>query len=294
MSRAQRAILLPVLAGFGLIGCTAEDASPAGPPERSPRIVTLAPHLAELVYAAGAGEHLVGVSAYSNFPEEVSRLPQVGDAFSVDQEQLAVLRPDVLLAWDSGTPGHTVSELRNLGHRVEVLRTQRLADVAAALIAIGRLTGREEHAATVAERFRAGLEQLRQQQRGSEPIRVFYQVSLRPLYTVNAEHYVSELIELCGGQNVFADLADLAPAVSEESVLARDPELLLAGRVQPGDQPLAEWRRWPALAANRFDNRFYVHADLLARATPRLTHAGEAICARLEEGRRSRAAVASR
>ena len=294
MSRAQRAILLPVLAGVGLIGCTAEDATPAGPSERSPRIVTLAPHLAELVYAAGAGEHLIGVSAYSNFPEEVSRLPQVGDAFSVDQEQLAVLRPDVLLAWDSGTPGHTVSELRNLGHRVEVLRTQRLADVAAALIAIGRLTGREEHAATVADRFRAGLERLRQQQRGSEPIRVFYQVSLRPLYTVNAEHYVSELIELCGGQNIFADLADLAPAVSEESVLARDPELLLAGRVHPGDQPLAEWRRWPALAANRFDNRFYVHADLIARATPRLTRAGEAICAWLEEGRRSRAAVASR
>ncbi len=252
------------------------------------RIVTLAPHLAELVYAAGAGPRLVGVSAYSNYPDAVTLLPVVGDAFAVDQEQLAVLAPDLLLAWQSGTPAHVVDELRARGFRVEVLVTRGLADVAAALRRIGDLTGASGTAETAALRYEGALDELRARAVGAEPLRVFYQVSARPLYTVNGEHYLSELIEICGGQNVFAELAVLAPSVGEEAVLARDPEVLLAAGRDP-DATFRAWLRWPALAANRYGNRFVVDADLAGRASPRLPEAGHQICARLDAARARRA-----
>ena len=258
-------------------------------PPITPRIVTLSPHLAELVFAAGGGNHIVGVSAYSNYPDAVVDLPQIGDAFAIDQERLALLAPDILLAWESGTPAHTVDELRRLGYRVDVVTTKRLVDVAAALRDIGRLTDDGEFANAVAHQYLAELDRLRQANSGKETIRVFYQISARPLYTVNGAHYVSELIELCGGENIFDELDELAPLVSEEAVLSRDPELMLAGRSSNDEQLFEDWARWPEMAANRFDNRFYVDADLLARATPRLTITGAAICTWLEEGRRNRA-----
>lgn len=297
MIRGTRAGWLAPAVALWLAGCTPERGSdPAAdaalPP--SPRIVTLAPHLAELAHAAGAGRHLVGVSAYSNYPDEVLALPQIGDAFGMDQEQLALLRPDLLLAWQSGTPAHTVDELRKLGYRVEVLRTRTLADVADALREIGRLASTADVADEVADRFLNELDRLRLLHADSEPIRVFYQVSARPLYTVNGTHYLSELIGLCGGQNVFADLGELAPLVSVEAVLARDPELMLAGRTDGRENLFADWLRWPEMAANRFDNRFYIDADLLSRATPRLVRTAVAICTWLQEGRRNRGASTGR
>lgn len=253
------------------------------------RIVTLAPHLAELVYAVGAGDSLVGVSAYSNFPQAVTELPQIGDAFLIDQEQLLLLRPDVLLAWKSGTAAHTVDELRSRGYRVEVIQTNGLDDIAEALRTIGRLTGHAIEADSVADAFLADIDRMRVTFTQDSTIRVFYQVSSRPLYTVNSDHYVSELIELCGGKNIFDDLGALAPLVSEEAVLVRDPEVMIAGRIAEDDAMLGEWRRWPTLTANVLDNYFHVPANLLGRPTPRLIAAGTMICEQLEKARANRA-----
>ena len=260
----------------------------------SPRIVTLAPHLAELMFAAGAGDHVVAVSAYSDYPDAVQALPVIGDAFAVDQERLAVTRPDVLLAWESGTPTTTVDELRKRGYRVEVLRTRGLDDVAVALRKIGDIAGRAASAEAAAARFQADVENLRRQFAGRDAVRVFYQISPQPLYTVSGDHFVGELIALCGGVNVFAELTQLAPSVSAEAVLARDPELLLAGRVAGDEQPFDVWDRWPGLAANRYRNRFTVPAELIGRATPRLAVAGAMLCQSFEEARRNRAATLAR
>ncbi len=254
------------------------------------RIVTLAPHLAELVYAAGGGDSLVGVSAYSDYPPEVTGLPLIGDAFVVDQERLVLLRPDLLLVWKSGTPVHVVDELRRSGYTVEAIRTRGLDDVAAALIRIGELTGNAGHAQRAAMKFRHGMHSLREQFHGNEAIRVFYQVSTRPLFTVNGDHYISELIDVCGGRNVFAELNDLAPAVAVEAVIGRDPEVLMAGS-DAGDDALEVWDRWPRIAANRYGNRFQMPSSEIGRATPRLLHAGKTLCAALQTAREQRAAT---
>lgn len=253
------------------------------------RIVTLAPHLAELIFDLDAGDRLVGVSAYTDYPEAVRALPVISDAFVVDREQLALLEPDLLLAWDSGTPVHVVEQLRQAGFRVEVIATQGLDDVATALLRIGELTGREDIARQVAERYRGELAALERVNADSEPIRVFYQISRRPLYTVNGNHYISELVELCGGVNVFHDIGDLAPLVDVEAVINRDPEVLMAGRDSTSD-PFVAWDRWPGIAANRYGNRFFLPADEVGRATTRLVQAAEHTCLALQTARQNRRA----
>lgn len=252
------------------------------------RIVSLAPHLAELVFAVGAGDLLVGVTAYTDYPERAAALPQVGDAFAIDQEQLAVLRPDLLLAWKSGTPVHVVDELRKRGYRVETIETRGIEDVGSALERLGRLTGHDSQASQAATAFRQGMRTLAERYRESEPLTVFYQVSSRPLYTVNGDHYVSELISLCGGRSIFAELGNLAPLVDVEAVLARDPEVLLASDDSEEDA-FSVWQRWPDLAANRYGNYFFLPANEIGRATPRLLQAGETLCEALEVARSHRA-----
>jgi iron complex transport system substrate-binding protein len=275
-----------------LCGCQ-DPASNTPEPRVYKRIVTLAPNLTELVFEIGAGDQLVGVSAWSDFPLPARELPVVGDAFTVDQEQLALLDPDLLLVWESGTPAHAVDELRNAGYTVERIRTRSLGDVGMALRRIGKLTGRSSEAEVVAARFQAELEALRQSQAGRPSISVFYQVSARPLYTVNREHYVSELIEICGGKNIFDDLEDLAPAISVEAVVDRNPEVMLAS-TDAGDEAFADWQRWPAVSANLYGNLFLIPADEIGRATPRLIIAGGAMCLALQKARFNREALSGR
>ena len=283
-----RVVLLGWLAAI-LCGCS-KPAGEAPPAVSHQRIVTLAPNLTEMVFAVGAGAKLVGVSAWSDYPQAALELPVVGNAFSIDQERLALLKPDLLLVWDSGTPLHTVDKLRQSGYRVEAIKTRGLADISAAMRRIGQLPGRESAAEIAAQDFAAALRKLKLSHSAAAPIDVFFQVSARPLYTINRQHYVSELIEVCGGRNVFADLGGLAPAVSAESIVDRDPEVMLASS-DAGDDAFDQWQRWPELRANRYRNLFLLPADHIARATPRLILAGDAMCTALEQARRNRAAA---
>lgn len=274
-----------------LVACDTKPGTKSNSAETSGsglRVVTLAPSLAELMFAADAGDQLVAVSAYTDYPEAAANLPIISDAFIVDEEQLAILKPDLLLAWKGGTPVHMVERLRGAGYRVEMIDTQGLEDVATALEAIGTLTGNAAAAHTAARLYREQIQALADRYAGSDPIRVFYQIMNRPLYTVNGSHYVSELIELCGGQNIFADIGNFAPMIDVEAVIDRDPEVMLAGEDSRQGGGFDDWDIWPGIAANQYGNRFFLPAAELGRATPRLVTAGEAICKALAEARNNR------
>ena len=278
----SRSFLILLLIGF-TTGPTFAGAADA----EGHRIVSLSPHLAELVFTVGGGDRLVGVSAYTDYPEAAARLPVIGDAFMFDLERMVLLGPDLLLAWQSGTPAHVVDELQARGYRVEVIRTKSLRDIPVALRRIGQLTGQGAAADVAAGEFVSGLQSLADQAADAATISVFYQVAERPLYTINGEHYVSELIEICGGRNIFADLGSLAPLIGVEAVLERDPEVMLAA-MDAGPDAFNEWQRWSNMAANRYANRFWMPAAQIGRATPRLLEAGTAICQALEQGRSNR------
>jgi iron complex transport system substrate-binding protein len=283
------AALIAAISCFSLAACgnSGPDNADTASVTNGPRVVTLSPHLAELVFDVGAGDLLVGVSAYTDYPDAARSLPVIGDAFNLDLERLTLLEPDLLLAWDQGTPQHVIDQLRHRGFRVETVTTTHIADIGSAMRRIGELTGREAGAQAAARSFEAGVAELAASRAGEKPITVFYQVDARPLYTVSGAHYVSEIIALCGGVNIFAGIGGLAPMVSVEAVLERNPEVIFAS-TDAGTGAFDQWLRWPELAANRYQNRFLIEADEIGRATPRLLAAAGQVCDALSQARRNR------
>ncbi len=257
-------------------------------PEAQPRIVSLAPNLTELAYAAGAGGTLVGTVEYSDYPDAARALPRVGDAWRVDPERVLALKPDLVLAWPSGTPVDTVARLESLGLRVVSIPTYRLAEVASALRTIGKIAGTSAVADASATAFDARVRQLRTDHAGAPAVTVFIEIDDEPLFTVNGRHVISEIVELCGGRNVFAELPQLAPPVSLEAVLARDPQVILSTDDTIAD-PLALWRRWTRIAAVRDGTIYSMSSDTLTRATPRLADGASEVCSALDDARAKRA-----
>lgn len=248
------------------------------------RIVTLAPHLTELAFAAGAGDRIVAAVEFSDQPAAARNIPRIGDAFRVDFEKLLALRPDAVLVWESGTPIATIERLEALKVPVVRLTTHRLADIPHALRRIGKLAGTEPTAAAAASGFESDIAALREEYRNRRVVSVFLQVNERPLYTVNGKQIMSEIVELCGGHNVFADLTDLAPAVGVESVIAANPEVILAA-VNDADDALAGWRRFRHIRAVSAGNVYVVRSDDISRATTRLVTGGREVCRTLDTAR---------
>lgn len=251
------------------------------------RIVSLAPHITELLFAANAGAKVVGVGSYSNYPIAAQTLPQVGSYDGIDFERLLALQPDLIIAWQSGNGARTIERLRSLGLNVYVSEPRKLTDIPATLEQFGQLTG--TNAKPAAASFRDRLQRLSERYRSRPPVRVFYQVWNAPLMTVNGKQIISQVIRLCGGRNIFSDLPTLAPHINLEAVLAANPEAIIASEMDEGPPPwLYDWRRWPKLHAAQRDNLFSIPSDLIQRHSPRILDGAEQLCEQLELVRQRR------
>lgn len=249
------------------------------------RVVAIAPHLSELVCAAGACDQLVGRVDYSDYPAQVAGLPSVGDAFSLNAEALLALHPDLVVTWQNGTPSSTIAQLDRLGIRRLDIDIRKLADIESALIAIGARLGTSAAATAEAARFHQRIAALTAQYKSASKLRVFYQIEADPIFTVNRNSPISEAISLCGGDNVFADLPLLAGALGREAVLARDPDVVVWGRQDNSAGIEAFWKRWPDAKATRSGNLYPVNADTLARATPRMADGIAELCGVMQQAR---------
>lgn len=260
------------------------------------RVVTLAPHLTELVYAVGAGPQLVATGQGSDFPPEAQALPRVADHQRIDVERLVALAPDLVLVWGSGNTMRELGQLESAGIRLFRLEPRRLADIPRALERVGLLLGRAQEGRARAQALREELAALRLRHAGAAPVRVFYQVWSRPLLTLNDDHLVSDVIRLCGGRNIFGALGPLVPELSSESVLQADPEAMLTGREgsgparrTPNAEAFSEWTRLGATTAVRRGWLYTLPADTVVRAGPRIADGARAVCGSLDEVRRERA-----
>jgi iron complex transport system substrate-binding protein len=251
---------------------------------RISKMVSLAPHLTELAFVAGAGNRIVGTVEYSDHPAAARAIPRVGNAFLLDYERLLALSPDVVLAWDTGTPKQAIERIRELGLRVEVFSTPRIQDVAAELRRLGRLAGTEHIAEQAAEHYEEQIKALRAEYRERPTITVFVQINDRPLYTVNRQQIISEILALCGGKNVFADLSELAPAIGEEAVIAANPDAIISTDDSVPD-PMSRWRKWSSMKAVQENNVFSLRSDDLTRPTTRLVEGARATCKALDSAR---------
>ena len=250
-------------------------------------IVTLAPNLAELVFAAGAGARLKAVVEYSSFPPPVADIPRVGDAFRIDIERIVALRPDLVIAWKSGNPQSALQKLQQLGINVWQVEITGPEEIAGAVENISTAAGTEAAGRAEASRLRELLARLQRQNTGKSRLDYFYQISPRPLYTVNGQHIISRSLAVCGGHNVFAELPSLAPPISRESVIMANPQVMIAPAVKGEPPALHSWQEWPRLQAVQTGSMLYLPADEINQATPRLLNSIELACKYFDEVRPS-------
>jgi iron complex transport system substrate-binding protein len=255
------------------------------------RIVSLSPHITENLFAIGAGERVVGTVDFSNYPEAAKAIPRVGGYEKVDLEAVAALRPDLVIAWESGNIASHVAKLKAIGLPVLLTDSKRIEDVPADLERLGEVTGAHDRARAVAAAFRDRLAALRSRYSARPRVATFYEVWNQPLMTVGGGQIISDALHLCGGDNVFGGLRQMAAQVSVEAVLAVNPEAIVAsGMGDARPEWLDDWRRWPALTAVARDNLFFVPPDHLQRNTPRILDGIERLCVHLETARMRRPA----
>lgn len=258
------------------------------------RIVSLAPHLSEQLFAIGAGNRIVATTDFADYPEAARKLPRVARAHHVDLERVAAAQPDLIVVWGSGFPPATLAALRRLGVPVYVDEPSSLEGIAASMLRLGRLAG-AAGAAEAAADYRASIERLRGRYASRPPVSVFYQVWPQPLMTLGGRHVVSEGLRVCGARNVFERLAPIAPQVSVEAVLAADPQVIVTAEPGGIDRgALDMWKRFAGQRAVAGGHLVTIDADRINRHTPRLAEELAVLCERIDAVRRAGGAVKSR
>lgn len=249
------------------------------------RIVSLAPFITELLFAAGAGGAVVGVSEFSDYPAAARSIRQVGGGGGLDLEAIVALRPDLVVAWQSGNPAGQVQRLQALGLTVYLSEPRQLGDISQTLRRFGTLAGTGMVAEAGADAFERRRKLLQQEYAGRTPVSVFYQIWAQPLMTLNGEHLFSDVVRLCGGRNVFDSLPSLAPQVGIEAVLAADPDVIIIA-ADDGSPTVSGWQQWPSLVAVEHGHIYALGRDRLVRHSPRILEGAEQLCGILEAVRR--------
>lgn len=247
------------------------------------RIIALAPNLTEIVFAVGAGKKLVGVSSFSDYPKLAKKIPVVATFNDLDIEKIVSLHPDLVLAWQEGNPSGQLNRLRKFGIAVDVVPFNKITDIPKNILEIGKLVGAQATARKVANKFIKNYLRLKNSYAHKKPIKLFYELSWQPLMTLNKKSMVGQVIDLCGGKNVFADTSIIAPHVGVASVLAADPQLILVSKQAGfGNVAVTGWNDYPQLYAVKNHRIFTVDSVALERAGPRILPAAQQVCAAID------------
>ena len=250
------------------------------------RIVSLAPHITESLFAVGAGEKIIATVSYSDYPAAAETIPRIGAYDRINRESLIALEPDLVVAWVSGNGLAVIEHLRKLGLPVYATEPRRLDDIPDTLRALARLAGTDKNGNRAATDFETRLSALRRNDARENPVTVFYQVWNKPLLTLNGDHLISDVIALCGGTNIFGNAAPLVPSVNVESVLRANPGVIIAsGMGEERPEWVDAWRRWPSLAAVRDDQLYFIPPSLLQRHSTRILDGAERMCRYLDRAR---------
>ncbi|SAK50738.1 vitamin B12 transport protein [Caballeronia hypogeia] len=257
------------------------------------RVVSLAPHVTELLFAAGGGARIVGAVSYSDYPKEAQSIPRVGDNKALDLERIVALHPDLIVVWRHGNAARQMDRLKALGVPIYFSEPKHLADIAASIDKLGALLDTRSIAKQAADAFTRDISQLRARYAQRPPVSVFYQVWDDPLMTLNRDNVFDEVIGLCGGVNVFASEQARVPTISTEAVLAANPEAIVTstpGATKPDRAlpALERWKRWTSLTAVARGNLFGIDGDLINRPTPRIATGAAELCRDLETARERR------
>ncbi len=251
-------------------------------PASPTRIVSLAPHATELLFAGGAGPKVVAVDRDSDYPPAARSLPRVAAYPQPDVEQLLALTPDLVVIWGPGAPRALVARLEQLGLAVFVSEPRTLDEVGATLARFAKLSDDPAVALGTARAFRAQLAQIRARYAQQPVVRVFVQIWTSPLIGIGGHEVIADAVRSCGARSVLSDAAIAAPRVDPEAVIAARPAMVLA---TDGERAERFWRE-RGLLAPRGPARFAAFdASTMERPGPRVLDALERMCAAIDAAR---------
>ena len=266
---------------------------PVGLDQPAQRIISLSPHITELIYSAGAGEKIVGVDDYSNYPESAKSITRIGDANHLDIEKILSLQPDLIVAWGSGqSHDKFIEQLLHLNLTVYISSPENMDAIPHTVENLGKLAGSYDYAIQQSHKFRDELADIIKEYSGRASVSVFYEIWNQPLFTINGQHVMSKVIEICGGRNVFAELPILSPEVNIEAVIAANPDVIVTSGVVSGNDDesqrppwLDDWLQWPSINAARNKHLYHIPPDLIHRQTFRVLQGTRILCEQLQTAR---------
>jgi iron complex transport system substrate-binding protein len=252
------------------------------------RIVSLAPGTTAMLFAAGAGKCVIGTIAHSKEPAEAAAVRVVGDAETLDFEQLLALRPTVVVVAVDVVQRVRIDRIRALGIPVYQVHVTALAQMPESLRRLGALTGTQSAADARAAALAGELDAVAAKYRARTPVSVLYQIWDRPIYTIGGKHLINDALQICGARNIFADLETAAPAVTREAAIVRDPDLILiSAPPAPAAEWQGEWHKFPTVRAVR-DGRILTYLDeRMDRMGPSVVDATVSLCELVDRARSS-------
>jgi iron complex transport system substrate-binding protein len=224
--------------------------------------------------------------SFSNYPEAAKKIPRIGSHNTISYESIAKIQPDLILAWGSGNGSEVINKLKSLGFSVYVSEPNKLEGVAATIRKLGILLDAKDKGENEANKFINRLSQLKENYSNRQKISVFYQMSDNPIMTLSGRHLISDVIELCGGFNIFSKAIPIALKVSLESLVRSDPQVVIAGTKKENEEKwLSEWANRISMKAVKNKQVYFIDPDLLIRHGPRIIEGTEKICNYLERSR---------
>lgn len=255
-------------------------------PQTPLRVITLAPHLVEMLFDIGAGDLIVGTVDYSDFPEAAKDIPRIGGYYGLQLEKILMLQPDIILAWQSGNKQADLEQLERLGLNIIYSKPNQIIDVAHELRHFGKVLGKSAQAEKVAKAFEQRLQLLTQRYQNKPPVQVFYQLWSNPMMTINQHTWLHQLLTICQGRNVFANNVTEYPHISIENVVVAQPEIIIIPNEKSAQkQPEIDWQKWPEIPAVKANAFIAVNADLLHRFSTRMLDGVESMCNKIDDVR---------
>ncbi len=242
------------------------------------RIIAMAPHVVEMLYAIGAGDNIVGTTEYADYPEAAKSIPRIGNYNGLQIEKILMLKPDLVVVWKGGNPGKDIEKLESLGLTIYDSSPKTMSHIFSDLRYLGELTGHTSQAKQVIKRLEGRYQQLIDTYQNKPPVAIFYQLWHNPLRTVANGSAIQQMLEGCGAKNIFAELEGF-PLVSMESVLQRQPEAIIIPNHSANQAPDTEhWLAWPGIPAVKNQQFISIDGDLLHRTSPRILEGMSVLC----------------
>lgn len=243
------------------------------------RIISLSPHVTEMIFSAGAGDRLVGVVSYSDFPKAAQNITNIGSYQSINIEKIIQLNPDMIIAWQTGNQSKDIEKLTQLGFTIRYSNPHKLSDIPKEIRRFGKIFQTESQANKVANKLEQKLQTLKTNQSKLQPVSAYYQIWNKPMMTINGKQFISQALDLCGAHNIFNELPSLTPQISIESVIKRNPQVILLGGQKAMQQAwLKDWQKWPNISAVQNQHIYTLNADTFQRPTARLINGIEGLC----------------